>query len=414
MPQTGDGRSEVVLARVGVLALVAVFTIYSISAFVADSEASAVVRVVGLILTIGCVAAFSTLQFGLVRQRLARGIPLLAIACVLCSVALFVVFGSWITLGMALAALGLGFKGTRGVVLAIVVSVGCHGYLMTQVPDLDRRTGIPVTNWVTAIVLYSVTRLFIVLQELRRTREHLARLQVDQERSRIARDLHDIIGRTLVAVSLRTETAIRLIDLDIDKCRDQLDQLQSSISAGQAQLRALTSGPVITGLTSELETARQLFDRLGIRLRVETVPIVDRGVDQVMAAVVREAVTNSLKHSRPQECRITICRESQDRVLTVVNDGVGDAVDASDSNPLMLARDGGGTGLRDMRARVEALGGSLVAGPVDGRRFRVTVRIPHVAPSAATDHAALDPDETGAAPRSSIHASMGQPAKGTG
>ncbi len=414
MSVTGDGRSESVLARVGVLVLAAVFTFYSISAFVADSQASAGVRAVGLILTIGCVATFSALQFGLVRLRLARGIPLLAIACTFCSVALFVLFGSWITLGMALAALGLGIKGPRGAVLAIVVAVGCHGYLITQVPDLDRRTGIPVTNWVTAIVLYSVTRLFIVLQELRRTREHLARLQVDEERSRISRDLHDIMGRTLVAVSLRTETAMRFIDLDVDKCREQLDQLQSAISAGQAQLRALTSGPVITGLTSELETARRLFDRLGIRLGVETVPIADQSVDQIMAAVVREAVTNSLKHSRPQECRITVRRESLATVLSVVNDGVGDAVNASDSNPLARTRDGGGgTGLEDMRARVEALGGSFVAGPVDGRRFRVIARIPHSAPSAVTDHASLDPDEADAATRSSIRAGLGQLAEGT-
>ena len=86
--------------------------------------------------------------------------------------------------------------------------------------------------------------------------------------------------------------------------------MQSSITAGQAQLRALTSGPVIIGLSSELDTARRLFDRLGIRCSVETVTVEDRAVDQALAAVVREAVTNSLKHSRPHECRIPVRRDS--------------------------------------------------------------------------------------------------------
>ncbi len=369
MPHPRDGHIEDRLTRAGVLVLVGVLTVSSLIGMVTDPARDLLTRAAGVALTALSSAGFVAVHVGLIRQRRLARLPWYAALAAAGSVALFVFFGSWTMLGLGLAAIGLGVQGAQGFVATLLVASSCHAFLITQVPDLDRRTGIPAVNWVTAIVLYSMTRLVTVLQELRRTREHLARLQVDEERLRISRDLHDIIGRTLVAVSLRTETAIRLVDIDINRCREQLEQLQTSISTGQAQLRSLTSGPVITGLTSEVDTATRLFHRLGIRLSVETVPVEDPDVDKTLAAVVRESVTNTLKHSRPHECRISVRRESLATVLTVVNDGASAAQPGADPFD-------SGTGLRDMRARVESLGGTLTAGGVDGQ-FRTIARIPH-------------------------------------
>lgn len=377
MPRFRDGLAEEALARGGVAVLAMVLALASASSFVRATQ-QVPVRVLGLALTLVCIASFLGVQLGLIRQRWSGALQLLAVLCAASSVVLFVALGAWHTLGMGIAALGLGFPAARVAVPTLLVATGCHLSLLIRLPgEYQSHIGIPTVNWISAIVLYSMTRLVVVLQELRRTREHLARLQVDEERSRISRDLHDIIGRTLVAVSLRTETAMRLIDVDVAKCRLQLEQLQSSISTGQSQLRALTSGPVITGLASELDTAQRLFDRLGVRIWVETVPVDDLGVEHVLAAVVRESVTNCLKHSRPQECRIVVRRESLATVLSVVNDGLLPARRDPDAAPEGTRDTGVGTGLQDMRVRVETLGGTLTAGPVEGHRFRVIVRIPH-------------------------------------
>nr|WP_269810934.1 histidine kinase [Kineosporia rhizophila] len=225
-----------------------------------------------------------------------------------------------------------------------------------------------------------MTRLYVVLDELRRTREQIARVRVDEERLRISRDLHDLLGRTLVSASLRNEAALRLLDHDIERCRDQLTALRSSIIDGQARLRALTSGPTLIGLNDELASARELFERLGLRAEVDAVVVDDPAIDQTLAAVVREAVTNTLKHGQPTWCRIGVRHESLAIVVSVVNDGV-----------TSTAQDGGAhTGLDDIRARVESLGGVLTAGPVPGGQFRVIARVPRVPALTPDGDAALE------------------------
>lgn len=322
-------------------------------------------RGTGVLLCLVCLGAALGVQLGLTHQRWLDRVPWLAVTAALCSAALFLLCDSWTLLGMGIAVVALAFNGARRWVAVAVLGAVCHTYLLTHVDELGALIGIPAVNWVSAAVLYAMTRLLIVLQELRRTREHLARLQVDEERHRISRDLHDIIGRTLAAASLRNQTALRLLDLDADKCRHQLEQLQLSISSGQAQLRGLTSGPVIIGLVSELDSASRLFTRLGVRVAVEAASVQEREVDQLLAAVVREAVTNSLKHSRPRECRITVRREVLGTVLSIVNDGV-----------LSRRQTGVGTGLADLRDRLCAVGGTLTAGVLDGAQFRVIARVP--------------------------------------
>jgi two-component system sensor histidine kinase DesK len=229
---------------------------------------------------------------------------------------------------------------------------------------------------VGGFVIHSMTRLVIVVDELRIARERLARLQVDQERQRISRDLHDILGRTLVAVSLRNETALRLLGRDDEACRTQLTELQSTVISGQAQLRALTSGPTLVGLSSELTSAQELLGRLEVRLSVDAVEVDDPAINQAFAAVIRESVTNMLKHSRPTTCRIGIRRESLAMVATVVND---------QALPVDVDASGAGTGLADLESRIAALGGVLTAGPAAGGHFRVIARVPMQQPSIEQD-----------------------------
>lgn len=220
---------------------------------------------------------------------------------------------------------------------------------------------------VMAGVLTAFTRMLLVVQELAATREQVARLRVDEERSRIQRDLHDLLGRTLVTVSMRTQTALRLIDKDPSAARVQLEETAALVTSGQAQLRELVAGRSIMGLEQELISAQELCARLGVRLDLQVEPIDDPSTDALAARVLREAMTNMLKHSRPSVAAISIVDEAGCTVVTVDNDGaVGLPPGATQ-----------GTGLRDLQARVEDhLGGVLVSGRLPVNKFRLQARIP--------------------------------------
>ncbi|MDP9793967.1 two-component system sensor histidine kinase DesK [Catenuloplanes nepalensis] len=286
----------------------------------------------------------------------------------------------WVMLSLALGAtllvatsrrgrLAVALLGTADVILLLAKSDGTPAVLMV---------GVVAMVIVCGFGLYVLTRLRVVLHELRRTREEMARARVDEERLRISRELHDLLGRTLVAVSLRNEAALRLLDTDLERCRTQLTALQSLVIDGQARLRALTSGPALISLGDELAGARELFELLGVRAEIDAVAVDDHVVDQTLAAVVREAVTNTLKHGRPTWCRIGVRHEAGAVVVTVVNNGV-----------VPPAADGAHTGLDDIRARVAAVGGVLTAEATPDGQFRVVARIPqataHLSVARETD-----------------------------
>lgn len=222
-------------------------------------------------------------------------------------------------------------------------------------------------NAVVGVVLLTFALLARTLVELEVSKEQLARLSVDEERSRISRDLHDIIGRTLVAVSLRQEAALNLLDRDVGLARRQLVASGETVREGQAQLRALTHTPMTAGVEGELRSARALCERIGVRLVVEAEPV-EGDADAECALVLREGITNMLKHADARTCWVGVRVEDGRAVVSVVNDGV------VGGRP--MGRDGSGVGR--MRRRVVLRGGSLEAGPVEGGRFGLRAEIPLV------------------------------------
>lgn len=220
---------------------------------------------------------------------------------------------------------------------------------------------------VIIMILLTLILLARTLVELEISKEQLARLSVDEERSRISRDLHDIIGRTLVAVSLRQEAALNLLDRDVGLARRQLVASGETVREGQAQLRTLTHGPMTAGVEDELRSARALCERIGVRLVVEAEPV-EGDADAECALVVREGITNMLKHADASTCWVGVRVENGRAVVSVINDGV------VEGRP--MGRDG--SGVERMRRRVALLGGSFEAGPLEDGRFRLHAVIPLV------------------------------------
>lgn len=210
-------------------------------------------------------------------------------------------------------------------------------------------------------VLVAVTTLIVRLLEDRSAdhREVGRELEIVAERERVARDVHDVLGHSLTVVAAKAELADRLVDIDPDRAHAELRQIQSLTREAIAEIRATVSGLRVARLGDELAAAEAALSTAGIDTDLPgSTDVVDPRHRMVLAWVLREAVTNVVRHSRAERCTVALAP----RGLVVSDDGCG--VDGAAE----------GNGLRGIRERVAAAGGTLDVrtGP-DGRGTVVEV-----------------------------------------
>ncbi|NJP93132.1 hypothetical protein HCN51_27420 [Nonomuraea sp. FMUSA5-5] len=231
-----------------------------------------------------------------------------------------------------------------------------------------------------AWLVYSLGRLSELITVLERARHELAEDAVQQERTRVSQDLHDMLGFSLSAVALKGEVAGRLLDTDPGRARAEMASLVSLVERAVAELEAITGDRVELHLGAEAEAARQVLASAGINVsvRIETGPV-PADVDTALAAALRESVTNVLRHSRARTCQITVSGTGDLIRLRVVNDGAAPAARAE--VPVAARPDGRGCGLGSLARRS---GDRLTAGYRPGDRFEVVVEFP-LKPAALPD-----------------------------
>ncbi|MGS2588976.1 sensor histidine kinase [Streptomyces hebeiensis] len=234
-----------------------------------------------------------------------------------------------------------------------------------------------------------------VVWELDRARELHTRLAVAEERLRFGRDMHDVMGRNLAVIALKSELAVQLAERGRPEAVAQMSDVQRIARESQREVRDVVRGYRDANLHMELEGARGVLAAAGIDCRVEG----DDGtglaaeVQSALGWVVREATTNVLRHGDARRCTVRLAvpgageRGDGAAVLVVENDGVpaADERDEGDgkgkaagpshgSEPAATPRKG--SGLTGLRERLAALDGTLEAGRATGDRFRLTARIP--------------------------------------
>jgi two-component system sensor histidine kinase DesK len=226
----------------------------------------------------------------------------------------------------------------------------------------------PIVGLVTgAVALYGSARLVRVVDELHATRAQLAELAVGRERLRVSRDLHDLLGHSLSAVSLKGDLAIRLLRSDPPAARAEIESLTGVAREALRGVRAVTRDEHLVSLRTETQGAAALLSAAGIDARIDLdLPDLPPAVDQVLAWAVREGVTNVLRHSQASTCSITAGRRDGQARLEIVNDGV-------------RAPAGEGSGLAGLTERATALSGSVSAGPLGDGRFRLLLEVPEEA-----------------------------------
>ncbi|MFF4256511.1 sensor histidine kinase [Streptomyces sp. NPDC001663] len=207
--------------------------------------------------------------------------------------------------------------------------------------------------------------LLNAVYELDAARETRARLAVAEERLRFGRDLHDVMGRNLAVVALKSELAVQLARRGRPEAVDQMIEVQRIAQESQREVRDVVRGYREADLRVELAGAQGVLTAAGIRCEVSgEAGGLEVGVQSVLGWVVREATTNVLRHGDAVRCDIALKAGEGCVVLTVENDGASPPTDD------------GGSGLAGLRERLSAVGGTLEAGPVGGNVFRVVAEVP--------------------------------------
>jgi two-component system sensor histidine kinase DesK len=230
------------------------------------------------------------------------------------------------------------------------------------------------------LMVYGLSRLAGLARQLEALRGELARMAVVQERLRVVRDVHDLLGLGLSAIALKTDLIGRLIGRDDADAAAEIEEMSRICAAARADLRQVTAGGQQLSLATELGAARQILASAGIEVRV-TIPqaALPAAADDVLATVLREAVTNILRHSAAAACTIEAAAEDGALRLRVSNDGVPEQT-AADSGAGQTAADHRtGSGLANLTARVLAAGGRLASRQAGGR-FDLIAEIPVDAP----------------------------------
>ncbi|MCD0451849.1 histidine kinase [Actinocorallia sp. API 0066] len=238
---------------------------------------------------------------------------------------------------------------------AITLGIGAPG-----LEALFVGLGLPVAG----LSAYATVWLCLAVGELRDARAELASRAVGEERIRFARDLHDVLGHSLQAVALRAELAERLLDRDPARVRRELAEIQAMARGAVQEMREVVRGYRITSLRTELEGATAVLRAAGIDCAGAPLPAdLPRHVHETLGWVVREAVTNVLRHSGATRCAMAVRSDGARAELEIVNDGARRSA-------------GGGSGLAGLRERLAAVGGALHAGPADDGAFRLLATVP--------------------------------------
>ena len=196
---------------------------------------------------------------------------------------------------------------------------------------------------------------------LGRAHQQIAHLAKLAERERIARDLHDVLGHTLSVVVLKSELAGKLMDHDSARARHEIGEVEQIARKALTDVREAIRGYRSEGLAAEIARAQKTLDAAGVTLQCDSAPPrLAPAEETVLSLIVREAVTNIVRHAQASRCRLAFETSAEATSLIVEDDGRGGIR-------------GEGNGLRGMRERVESLGGRLRIDSIRGTCLRIEI-----------------------------------------
>ncbi|SDU41563.1 sensor histidine kinase [Amycolatopsis keratiniphila] len=227
----------------------------------------------------------------------------------------------------------------------------------------------------TGLMVFGLIWLIRLVTELGETRKRLAEVAVAEERLRFARDLHDLLGMSLSAIALKSELTTRIMDIDTDRASAELVEILGLTRQALTDVRSVASGYRELSLDQESRSAQAVLVAADVQVRLEIEhEDLPTTVRTVLAVVLREGVTNVLRHSKVERCEIAVRRTGDGVALDIVNDGVVNGRPPKPEQPVRV--EAPGSGITNMSDRVAGLGGELTAGVEPDGRFRLRAVVP--------------------------------------
>lgn len=277
----------------------------------------------------------------------------LSLAALMVSFALAFTASNWTVISIYAAAMIGDLRPARRAALLV-------GGFAAATCALALATGQPPVYWVLGVFLMIMVGIGNISRSaledknraLAAAQDEVRQIAATAERERIGRDLHDLLGRTLTLIAIKSDLSARLAREDPARAEAEMREVAAAAREGLAEVRGAVSGMTGTSLGHELANARAALAAAGIACIVEgEADRIDPGASAVLAMALREAVTNVIRHSGARTCRIALVEQAGGLELVVSDDGNGAVTP--------------GGGLAGLRSRLSAAGGALV---VEGGR----------------------------------------------
>ena len=284
------------------------------------------------------------------------------------AVVLTALFGeNWAGLFVYVAATGGRMKPVWSALVGVLLTAAVCAVQLAWAHAYPEMLGLGITTAMVGLMMVSLSRLVWTGRQLRMAQEEVARLATVDERLRIARDIHDLLGHSLSVIALKADLAERLLPDQPGRAATEIAEVRTVARRSLTEVREAVAGYRRLRLDEEMVRARGGLEAAGIHCAFTTTAgELPERVAAVLAWVVREATTNILRHSQARTCQITVTRAEGAAQVVVEDDGRG-----ARASPARI-----GSGLVGLEERLRAAGGTLVAGPGADGGFRVRGRVP--------------------------------------
>lgn len=277
-----------------------------------------------------------------------RAVILPAVLILLVALAMIPFGGNWTVLAVYACAVAAELRPARAAlrIIAVFIVVSVIAMIAQGLPWYT----VAMIALFEAMVVYGKMAGMALGEKqgaLLKAQEEVRLLAQEAERERIARDVHDLLGRTLTLIALKSDLAIRLLASDRQAAEREMREAGEAARGGLAEVRAAVAGISHAGLSREIEASRAALATAGVACEVSGGELaIPAANGAVLAMAMREAVTNVIRHAAATRCHILLEQDADAARMTVSDDGQGGWSDE-------------GSGLRGMRARLSAAGGRL-------------------------------------------------------
>lgn len=275
-----------------------------------------------------------------------------------------IVFADLLGRARSKAYMGLGMLGFVGMYMLT------HAYLYQDAFHFLRTPMLPllIIQLIIPVVIRMLESSNMLRQELAAANERIARYVQEEERNRLARDLHDTLGQTLTMIKTKGELALRLMEKDPERAKGEIREVIHTSRFALKQVRDLVTAMRHVSLEGELEQGRALLTSSGIKLRVDkkgALPPLSKVAETMLALALREAFTNIVRHSQATQCLVTLQVVGDWVHLIIEDDGIGLSGGATQ-----------GHGLASIRERLHSLQGQAEIGPSPAGGVKVHLSLP--------------------------------------